>query len=95
LTRIESKAFSYCFALTSITIPRHVQILCSSCFSNCRSLSSISFASDSELARIEAGAFYWTFLSSLIVPKRVSFIGERAFPPDCVVRDRQCRCVIE
>jgi hypothetical protein len=36
-----------------ITIPRHVQILCSSCFSDCDSLSSISFESDSELTHIE------------------------------------------
>jgi hypothetical protein len=27
LTRIESRAFSYCSSLTSITIPRHLQIL--------------------------------------------------------------------
>jgi hypothetical protein len=52
LTRIESKAFSSCSSLKSITIPRHVQILCSYCFSNCRSLSSIAFENDSRLRRI-------------------------------------------
>jgi hypothetical protein len=36
LTRIDSEAFWRCSSLKSITIPRHVQIFCSSCFSNCR-----------------------------------------------------------
>jgi hypothetical protein len=33
--------------IPSMTIPRHIQILCSECFSNCTSLSSISFETDS------------------------------------------------
>jgi hypothetical protein len=32
---IESNAFSSCSSLKSITIPRYVQILCSSCSSCC------------------------------------------------------------
>jgi hypothetical protein len=55
---IESNAFSSCSSLKSITIPRHVQILCSGCFSYCEPLSSISFGRDSELKRIESITFY-------------------------------------
>jgi hypothetical protein len=47
LTRIESSAFSGS-SLQSIVIPRNVEILCSSCFSCCESLSSISFESELE-----------------------------------------------
>jgi hypothetical protein len=41
LTSIELNGFSHS-ALESITIPRHVQILCAACFLACISLSSIS-----------------------------------------------------
>jgi hypothetical protein len=46
LTRIESHAFYYCSSLKSITIPHHVQILCSYCFSYCNSISSVSFETE-------------------------------------------------
>jgi hypothetical protein len=67
-----------------ITIPRHVQILCSSCFSYRNSLSLISFESDSELARIEAGAFNSTSLLSVVVPENTSFIAGDPFRYNCV-----------
>jgi hypothetical protein len=35
-----------------VTIPRRVQILCSECFSYCKSLSSISYKTDSELTSL-------------------------------------------
>jgi hypothetical protein len=44
LTRIESSAFSSS-SLKSIELPRNVEILGSSCFYRCESLSSISFES--------------------------------------------------
>jgi hypothetical protein len=47
LTRIESSAFSSS-SLQSIIIPSTVQILGFSCFSYCKSLSSISFAHPSQ-----------------------------------------------
>jgi hypothetical protein len=40
-----------------ITIPRNVESLCSSCFENCRSLSSISFEDDSRLKLTESKTF--------------------------------------
>jgi hypothetical protein len=90
LTRIESTASSFS-SLKSITIPRHVQILCSECFSHCASLSSISFERESELARIEARAFNWTSLSSVIGRENTSFVAGGPFPSRCVVtRRRRC-----
>jgi hypothetical protein len=81
---IESWAFSDC-ALKTITIPRHVEILGSSCFAHCASLSSISFEADSELTRIEAGAFAATSVSSVVIPKSILFAAGDAFPTTCVV----------
>jgi hypothetical protein len=48
-------------------------------------LSSISFDTDSELARLEAGAFAGTRLSFEVVPGSTSFIAGAAFPHDCAV----------
>jgi hypothetical protein len=56
VTQVGHGAF-YSRLVTSMLIPRHVQIRCSSCFSGCKSLSSISFETDSELTRIESNPF--------------------------------------
>jgi hypothetical protein len=86
LTHIESNAFYGCSSLKSITISRHVQILCSGCFYYCKSFSSISFETNSELTRIEAGAFADTPLSSVVVvPVNASFIAGDALPAYCTV----------
>jgi hypothetical protein len=71
--------------ITSVTIPRHVQILCSKYFSHCKSLSSISFESDSELTRIKAEACSQTSLSLVIVPGSTFFTAGDAFPGSCAV----------
>jgi hypothetical protein len=44
--------------ITSIIIPRNAESLCSSCFADYRSLSSISFENDSQLKRIHSKAFH-------------------------------------
>jgi hypothetical protein len=92
LTHIESQTFSFCSSLKSITIPRHVQILCSECFASCHSLSSISFEIDSELIRIETRAFTGTRLSLVVVPGSTSFIAGNAFPHDCAVTSAGADC---
>jgi hypothetical protein len=78
LTRIESHAFLYS-SLQSVLIPSTVQIIGSSCFSSCKSLSSISFESNSRLARIESKAFCESSLQSIVIPKNVQFIDGSAF----------------
>jgi ribosomal protein L32 len=63
-----------------ITISRHVQILCSRCFSSCESLLSISFEIDSELMRIESYAFYsCSSLKSITIPHHVQILCSRCF----------------
>jgi serine/threonine protein kinase len=70
---------------STILIPRNVEILCSSCFSYCQSLSSISFESDSKLERIEVSAFAGTKLGRVLVPKHIAFVAGNAFPTSCAV----------
>jgi hypothetical protein len=50
---------------SNIEIPRTIAILGSSCFSDCKSLSSISFESNLCLKRIESRAFSDSSLQSL------------------------------
>jgi hypothetical protein len=94
LARIESEAFYSCSSPKSITIPRHVQILCSECFSYYTSLSSISFETESELARVEALAFNSIPLSSVVVPANASFVVRDAFPSRYFATERR-RCGIQ
>jgi hypothetical protein len=60
-------------------IPSSVEILCSSCFQNCQSLSSISFEPNSRLIRIESSAFLFSSLQSIIIPRNAQFIDGSAF----------------
>jgi hypothetical protein len=57
LMRIESSAFRWCSSLRTICIPASVEVLCSSSFRECSSLSSLIFEPGSKLARIEAYSF--------------------------------------
>jgi uncharacterized protein YuzB (UPF0349 family) len=63
-------------------IPRNVEILESKCFSYCKSLSSITFESNSHLTRIESEAFSFSSLQSIIIPRNVKIIGSNCFS-DC------------
>jgi hypothetical protein len=60
-------------------IPRNVEILGSKCFSDCRSLSSIAFESNSRLTRIESNAFRGSSLQSILIPRNVEFIDVSTF----------------
>jgi hypothetical protein len=60
-------------------IPCSVEILGSSCFSDCYSLSSISFESPSSLKRIESNAFWYSTLQSIVIPYQVEIIGKECF----------------
>jgi hypothetical protein len=60
---------------TSMTIPRLTQILCSKCFSQSTSLSSISFETNSELTNIESQTFSDCFsLKSITIPRYVQIL---------------------
>jgi serine/threonine protein kinase len=91
LLRIESKAFSSS-SLESIEIPRNVEILGSSCFSYCQSLSLISFEPDSQLKRIEAHVFEGCYFP-IIVPSIILFIASNASRESfeiSLVRENSC-----
>jgi hypothetical protein len=64
---------------TWVTIPCHVQILCSFCVSDCKSLSSISFETESELTRIESSAFYSCSLKSITIHRHVQILCSYCF----------------
>jgi hypothetical protein len=60
-------------------IPHNVEILGSKCFSSCKSLSSITFESNSHLTRIESEALLGSSLQSILSPWNVEIFGSRCF----------------
>jgi hypothetical protein len=83
LIRIESEAFSSS-SLQSIKIALNVEILGSLYFSKCKSLSSISFESNSRLKRIEAAARD-RLNHRLVLPSTVLFIASNAVDNPCQI----------
>jgi hypothetical protein len=70
-----------CFAesaVQSITIPRHVKVLCSGSF-HLSDLVSVSFESGSQLTRIESDAFRDSGLTSVTIPHHVEILGSGCF----------------
>jgi hypothetical protein len=63
----------------NIMIPSNIHTLCSSCFSYCNSLSSISCDSDSPLRRIESAEFSCSALKSITIPRDADLINDSAF----------------
>jgi hypothetical protein len=82
LQRIESNAFSDS-GLTKIQIPNSVEVLCCSCFSECKSLFTITFESQSKLQRIESNAFSDSGLTKIQIPASVEQICSSCFA-DCI-----------
>ena len=77
---IRDQAFSYCTELSSIKIPASVTSIGSSAFFGCESLSSVTFAEDSQLSEIGEFAFCTcTELSSITIPASVKTISDEAF----------------
>jgi hypothetical protein len=78
LSRIERWTFNET-GLVEIIVPASIEFLGEGCFSDCRSLSSITFESGSRLSRIESWAFSQTGLVEIIVPASIEFLGEECF----------------
>jgi hypothetical protein len=84
---IGSGAFDYCSSLTAVTIPESVTQIMSSAYSDCTALESVTFAGaededdgEGEDLVISDYAFYvCDSLTEVILPKRVTEIGEYAF----------------
>jgi hypothetical protein len=70
---------------SDIDIPRMIEMLGSSCFESCKSLSSISFGSIPVLRRIEAQALNGMSVRSVVIPSSVCLIASNAFHPECQI----------
>ena len=78
VTSIGNYAFSYCFSLSSITIPNSVTSIGNYAFNYCYSLSSIAIPNS--VTSIGISAFYnCRSLSSIAIPNSVTSIGSSAF----------------
>jgi hypothetical protein len=64
---------------SNITIPAHIEVLGSECFSCCQSVSLISFESNSQLARIDRSAFSSSSLQSIVIPRSVELLCSYCF----------------
>jgi hypothetical protein len=64
---------------SAIEIGRNVEIFGSKCFSDCSSLSSITFESNSHLTRIESEAFFWLSLQSILIPRNLEIVCSECF----------------
>lgn len=74
--------------LTQITIPASVKAICAHAFNSCASLTSVTFAENSQLQSIGASAFFYcNNLVSIALPASVQSIGEYAFS-DCSKLER-------
>lgn len=78
VTTIGAGAFAKTF-LKSIVVPSSVTNIEGAAFTDCRRLSSVTFAGKSELEQIGAAGFYGTALESLEIPFSVKTIGAGSF----------------
>jgi uncharacterized protein YuzB (UPF0349 family) len=65
--------------LSTVEIPNNIEILGSKCFSQCKSFSSITFESNSQLIRIESFAFSSSSLQTIVIPSSVEILGSKCF----------------
>ena len=78
VTSIGGSAFSYCYGLTSITIPNSVTSIGEKAFYDCGSLTSITIPNS--VTSIVGYAFYSCYgLTSITIPNSVKNIGKNAF----------------
>jgi hypothetical protein len=60
-------------------IPSSAEVFGSGCFSNCKSLSSVTFESGSRPQRIGESAFKWSGITHLMVPSSVEILCKECF----------------
>jgi len=72
-------AFASCTELTTLEIGKYLTGIGANVFSDCTSLSSISFCSSTELKEIGDNAFLRTNLSSVTIPESVETLGPYVF----------------
>ena len=80
ITSLGTNAFMNLMFLPEVTIPASVKTIHKRAFENCRSLSSVTFAPNSQLQTIDHWAFYECInLKALEIPEGVTTIGNGAF----------------
>ena len=80
LSSIGAFAFADCYYLSSFDVPSSVVRINDGAFENCRSLSSVNFANNSQLTTIGSWAFYNCHeLKNIVIPEGVTEIGHAAF----------------
>jgi hypothetical protein len=72
---IEASCFES-LPLTSIVIPGSVEILHTSCFSNCQTLTSVAFERSSLLLAISPCCFLDSSVQAIYVPDRVEILHD-------------------
>ncbi|MBQ5661410.1 MAG: leucine-rich repeat protein, partial [Clostridia bacterium] len=85
LTKISSYAFSDCWSLTSIEIPASISSIDGCAFAGTVSLATLTFAENSQLAKIGLAAFSESGVRSVVFPNTLTAIGDDAF--------RHCKCL--
>jgi hypothetical protein len=78
LHRIDESAFGWS-GLKTIEIPASVEVVCKSCFYECKSLTSVTFESNSKLQRIEESAFAESDLRTIEIPASVEVVCKSCF----------------
>ncbi len=80
ITSLGTNAFMDLMFVTDVTIPRSVKTIHKRAFENCRSLTSVEFAQNSQLKTIDHWAFYECInLQTMDIPEGVTTIGNGAF----------------
>lgn len=80
VTQIAESTFYKCISLREIEIPSRVQMIKEKAFFGCEALTSVTFAQNSRLQKIEAQAFSCCYaLRSFDIPAYVTSVGDNAF----------------
>jgi hypothetical protein len=63
----------------SLVVPQNIEEIGRDCFCGCESVSSVAFANDPQLRRIESKAFALCRIAEMTIPKTVESIGPQSF----------------
>ena len=72
-------AFMFSQNLSSITIPKNVQIIKEGTFQNCTNLATLIFAEGSKCTKIGKNAFYGCAMENVVLPEGMTTLDEWAF----------------
>jgi hypothetical protein len=73
-----------------VKIPASVEVIGQYCFHDCQFLCEVDFEADSQLKRVEKGAFSWTGLERVMIPRSVEVLDD-----DCLAHTELCEISFE